>query len=202
MNKKIIGAILCIGILTMSAIPVMGAGDPSTEAITVRPLNYTERILKRVPVNASEVTYGLCTVGAKRSADIQLTAGNETEIAKIEKILGRKLIGSWIIPALRVKVTGLDFTVSYENDVGKRSRLAYFTEYGKANFNADGKFTNLTEVVENINTAHKITVTGFSGYFVPLRAQLFKIFPMFQKHRLFTPAEFMFVGFCENIVEE
>jgi len=203
MNKKLIGAILCIGLLMMSAIPIISAEDPSTEAITVRPLNFTERELKKVdkkmdiPVTA---VYGLCTVGAKKSVKIQLLDGNASQMDNISKIIDRKPIRSWLGLPARIQVTLLNFTVTYEKDAKRRSRLAYFTEYGNANFDANG-FTNLTGVDDNKNVAHAIQVTNFTGYFVSLRARLFRMFPLFQHHRLFTPAEFMFVGFCDSIAE-
>lgn len=201
MNMKLIGAILCIGILSMSAIPVLADGVPYQEAKVVKPLTFTERILKKVPVPTTGANFGICTVGAKKISSITLVSGNETEMGKIQKILNKSAIRSWISLPSMIKVTNLSFTIDYSISVNARSRNAYFTEYGVANFTAEGKFNNLTNPVELKNTAHNLTITNLTGYFIFKKSRLFKVFPMFEKHRLFAPAEIMFVGFCEDILQ-
>jgi hypothetical protein len=86
-----------------------------------------------------------------------------------------------------IPVINLDFTVDFKRDIiFERSKLTYFT------YLYDVVEENITNETIFSNEMHKVTVEGFDGIFIFMRARPFR--PI--RHR---PAQFMFAGTYENV---
>lgn len=198
MNKRIIGAVLCVCIMTIGAIPAIGI----PEEIDVEPelSDYIEDILE-----SSDETYGdnfTITMGpvSKIFSNVELINGSETQMELINRHLSRKLLRpSAIFRYVPIFVKNLSFTVEYKQDVRDKSRFSYYTINATVIYNeTTGEYENLTNISYIYNEIHTVTVENMTGLFIFMRIRLLNLrFPLGRK--LFHPARFAFFGFCDKI---
>jgi hypothetical protein len=199
-NKRVIGAILFICIMTINIIPATG-----NEINPTNPENKLElfREIKEIAdENETLWDYVVITIGpvAKTISQGELLDGPESQMMKIRSILNRTLLR--IFPALPVAVFGLNFTVYYKRDIGLLgSRLSYETLYAETVYDENGTFINLTNVTFLNNKIHKIKVVNFTGVFIFYRARVWKGLFRRDTHLFFIPARFAFVGVCDNVID-
>ena len=200
MNKRIIGAILCICIMTISTIPATGNEINPTNP--ENKLGLFREIKEIADENETLWDYAVTTIGpiSKIISQVELLDGPESQMMKIRSILDRTLLR--IFPALPVAVFGLNFTVYYKRDIGLiGTRFSYETLYAETVYDENGTFFNLTNVTFLINKIHKIKVVNFTGVFIFYRARVWKGLFRRDTHLFFIPARFGFVGLCDNVTE-
>lgn len=204
MNNKIIGAILCICIITIGAIPAFGAELKSIPEIE-QDFPFVDEAIKSLEENN---TFGDCfiiTEGPvlKLYSKVDLINGSESQIKVIERNINRRLLrASIILPYVGIFVSNLTFSVEYKQDiVKKKSRFTYFTANASIIYDENGTYQNLTNESFIRNDPHKVTVENFTGFFIFMKARLFALSaPLFMK--FFQPARFVFAGFCDKITFE
>lgn len=200
MNKRIIGAVLCICIMTISTIPAAG-----NEINPTNPENKSKlfREIKEIAdENETFWDYAVITIGpvAKIICQVELLDGPESQMMKIRSILNRTLLR--IFPALPVAVFGLNFTVYYKKDIGLLgSRFSYETLYAETVYDENGTLINLTNVTILTNKIHIIKVVNFTGLFIFYRARFWKGLFRRDTHLFFIPARFAFAGVCDNVTD-
>jgi len=197
MKKKIFGAILCIGLLTMSAIPAFGAELKSIQ----QDFPIVDEALTSLVENNTWGDNFIFTGGPvlKLYSKVNLISGSENQIKLIERNLNRRLLRfSAILPAILIYASNLTFSVEYKIDIPRNiSRFTYWTANASVIYNESGT-QNLSNISFIRNDPHKVTVENFTGFFFFTRARLFSLrAPLFTK--FFQPAKFAFAGFCDEI---
>lgn len=167
MKRQIIGAVFCI-IIIVGVPQVLGfQSNNSSNNLVVNNVE-TQRI--------SFSDGAMWTEGPikKWMAEITLIDGSPSEIERIEKILKRPKLR--ILPLIIIKVTDLDFSVTYKrNMIFLMPSLTYST--------VAGGFDTL-EII--FNRDHTVVVDNLDGLFLfmkslPLRASRFLFFGQFEE---------------------
>lgn len=196
MNKKIIGIILCVSILTISAIPTMMA-KPNLH------INKEIELEDRYDDPTGNYTYGNFSVGttcpaSKKYYSLNITEGAANVIKIINRNLDKKLLRlSLIIPMVIIPVKGLDFTIEYKQNSSNESKFWFHTFIEDVNYDENGTFVNVTDLRGVKNKVHNVTVENFNGVFIFKR---FTVFRYWRALGFMSPARFTFNGFCDNVV--
>ena len=200
MNKKIIGAILCVCIFAFGSIPV--TGETPIDKLEIEPelKSYIDQILENN--NQTFGDYFFLTNGPvlKIYSNVELLNGNENQIERINRHLSRKLFRPGIILRyIPVIAENLSFTVEYKKDVRAKSRFSYMTASATVIWNeTTGEYEGLKDYSYVVNQIHKIKVENMTGFFIFQRMKLFDInAPLFRK--ILQSAKFWFFGFCDII---
>jgi len=92
----------------------------------------------------------------------------------------------------------LDFNIEFLRDVRNNSRSMYYTIIGEAVYDENGLFIGLENTEAVYAEKHSVTVENFNGAFAfkKFRFLLLRA-PLGQK--IFNPARFLVVGFCDNV---
>jgi len=200
MKKKIIGIILCISIMLIGSIPSIGANPLIDKNVGV------ELIQNAIELTEDQnITFGekiIITSGPifKLYSDVKLLDGDPTQMQIIQRNLDKKLFRfSRFLPFIFIPVFGLNFTVYYKKDLENGSRFSYITVNTSVVYdNEIGEVVNVTNHTIVSNTIHKVNIEKFTGLFIFQRAKLYdRSMPLGK--RLFVPAKFIFVGFCNNV---
>lgn len=199
MDKKIIGVIFCVFIITISVIPAIGNEIYQTNS--ENNLELFKKIKEIADENVTFSNYIFITIGplGKTISQVELLDGPDSQVTRIRSILNRVLLR--IFPALPVMVNGLNFTVYYKKDIGLGSRYSYASVYAEPVFDENGTFINLTNETILDNKIHKIKVENFTGLFLFYRTRFWKGLLRSDTHLFFIPARFAFAGMCDNVTE-
>ena len=205
MKNKVIGAILCICIITIGTIPVVAAELKSIPEDITQDFPFVDEAIKSLEEN---ITFGDCFVITggpvlKLYSNVDLINGSKIQTKLIERNLNRRLLrASIILPYVGILVSNLTFSVEYKKDIVKnKSRFTYFTTNASVIYDENGTYQNVTNLSIIRNDPHKVTVENFTGLFIFMKARLFVLrAPLGTK--LYQPAKFAFAGFCEKITFE
>jgi hypothetical protein len=136
---------------------------------------------------------------SKLFTQVELINGSESQMQLIQRNLDRKLLRfSLILRNIPVFVENLSFSVEFIRDVRNRSRFSYITANGTTIYDGNGTYQNLTNISYIRNEIHSVTIENLTGLFVFIRIRLINIRAPFLE-KVFQPARFAFVGFCQNI---
>lgn len=180
MQRKIIGVLFCMFLLTISAIPTLGISIPS---------NYykdeIEKYSALTDVRNETGKVGFWTFGPHRRiiSKISFLNGSKTDLLKIKFILRRNLLPR-ILPFTNVMVfDSVDFTVEYKRTLllGNLSPFFYCTTFDD---NFSGNMINSTRF---FNRKHAVKVEDFTG-----------VIGVFRRF-LYMPPHFLIVGTCKNV---
>jgi hypothetical protein len=196
-NKKIIGVILFVFIITTGLTPVIAT--PSRSDTNIEFTQYIEKVLK-----STNQTFGdhfIITLGPvlKIFSNVELTKGSESQMKLIQRYLDRKLLRPLgILRVTPIFVENLSFTVEYKQDVKNGSRYSYITVNGTVIWDENGIYQNITDISYNANKKHTVTVENLTGFFMFFRFRLFNLGAPIP-YKIFQPAKFTFIGFCDGI---
>lgn len=204
MKLKIIGAVLCIFILSFSAIPAL-------EVSYVKNYNRdTDENFEKNPVaedgNKTFGNYSIYTRGPvlKTYTEVELLNGSFFQMKLIDRNLNRRLFRfSILLPSIIIPVKNLDFTVTYKKDIGNNSRYSINTTIWENVYDENGTLVNITTIETFDNVMHTISIQNYSGVFIFQRVKLFAPREQMDK-KILRSARFMFNGWCDNftIIEE
>jgi hypothetical protein len=210
MNKKIIGTIICI--LLLSTISIQAMELPKEKPSKDQTIEYFDQYLELADENTTLggkvfLTFGpvnkLITnveIHNGSQENVEIHNGSQEEIDIIQRNLDRRLFRlSMFLPFLPVLVTNMTLTVSYKIPVGELSRFSYYTLSGDAVYkNNTTELINITNETITLNTVHSVKVENLYGLFIFMKARLFdRSYPIGRK--LFHPARFIFFGVCDNV---
>ena len=198
MDKKIIGAILCVCIFGLASIPATGEAQINDLDQEIK--SYIEQILDYE--NQTLGNYFFLTDGPilETYSNVELLNGSESQIEKINQYLNRKMLRPFLfLKVIPVFVENLSFTIDYKKDVRTNSRYSFFSMSATVIWNeTSGEIGGIKNFNFKTNKVHKLNVVNMTGIFIFQRFRLYeRSAPLFRK--LFQPAKFMFIGFCENI---
>ncbi|KYK27624.1 hypothetical protein AYK20_02535 [Thermoplasmatales archaeon SG8-52-1] len=139
---------------------------------------------------------------SKLITKVTITEGPLLITLLINRNLNRRFFRlSTILPKMFYPVLkGINFTVEFKRNVRNNSRFYYLTTFSKVLYDENGSFNGLDLKNATIITAkaHKIKVENFKFAFSFKRFQLIYFqAPLWQK--IFNPARFQFLGFCDNV---
>lgn len=200
MDKKIIGALLCVCIFSIGSIPVTGESPIDELDFDQEIKSYIEQLLDIENQSIGNYFFLINGPVLKTYSNVELLNGSEFQIEKINRYLNWKLFR----PVIFLKYTpvfteNLSFTLDYKKNVRTNSRYSYVTLSATVIFNETSKeYEGIKDINHFINQVHKINIVNMTGIFIFQRIKLFdRTAPLFRK--IFQPAKFLFIGFCDNI---
>ena len=198
MKRRIIISIVCISIILFGSINAIAA-NPISKSKQDEYFQQAYEVLEEENFTIPECAFLTFGPVSKFYSDVEITDGNPIEVNIIEKNLGRKLFRfGWFLPFVLIPIFNCNFTVQYTKALENTSKYSYLSYNGTAVFNEDGKVEDIINETIKINTPHKVKLVNFSGIFFFKSAEIYnRLMPW--GHRLFTPAKFMFVGYCDNV---
>ena len=198
MTYKKIFAIGFIAILLTSTIPIVDA-DMSTTPFP-KPPRLREDIEKRVistldNIDKNQTVFITIGPNSRFISNIKILQGSFHDKIRIKLLLRKHLLPRFL-PIRILKTEGnITFEITYKRDIPiPTSPLSYLTAYGKTDLN----FTNLTELMKNLNHSyynvkHHLKIKNFKGSFIvvvpPFKRGLF----------LINPAKVIIIGQCEKV---
>ncbi len=196
MNKKIIGVIFCMSIITVGVIPAMGVPSFLDEYPELKP--YVEEFLESYDVNYSENTGIISGPVLKTFTNVELLNGSAGQMNLINRYLSRKLLRPMaILRNVPIFVENLSFTVEFKRNVRNNSRFSYFSINYTVTVDENGMY-NMTDWTSIGNEPHTVTIENMTGFFIFFRVRAFNLLaPLFRK--FYWPASFGFVGFYDKI---
>ncbi len=181
MNKKLIGIIVIMAIMTSFFVGIVSAKDSLVYADeVVLSSNGSEKYVAYYPNNITEIK----TVGPSSffiyATEIILIDGAFLKVSLIEMILGSRNF-HFIFPNISINVKDLTFSIKYTRNLNQLPILKRF--FYKTTIVENGNVTSYME-------KHTVIVTGFEGEFRLLRTKLFRLYP----------AHFWFEGTCKDAI--
>jgi len=201
MTKKVIISIFCIFLLLTCVLPVLAHSEV---VILDDSLKIFDKIDNSVNENTTLKKYAIATIGPvfKKYSQVKILDGAFLKVKRIERNLNRRLVrASAILPFFLINVEKISFTLYYKKDLNNNSRFSYATLFGEAVYDEQGNYVDTTNETFIHNRINKILVENFTGYFIFFRIRAFRLVPFLNMTRFFTPAQFIFTGFADNVVE-
>jgi hypothetical protein len=200
MNKKIIGAILCVCIFVFGSIPALGAPPIDDLELDMEIISHIEKMLDEGNQTLGAnifITHGPVL---QLYSKVNLLEGSENQMWLINLYLSRKLIRPLlIVKNIPIFVDNVSFTVEYKKDVRERSRFSYITASASVIWNnTSGVYEGITNYSFVNNKVHKVNVENMTGFFIFTRIQMVDRYQQFFR-KLFQPAKFTFFGFFDKI---
>jgi hypothetical protein len=192
MNRKIIGAILCIAIFMLGAIPVTSL-SVQTEKVKDQVNEKSIELKDDDPLSGE---YSFFTWGSINNQYVELGSleGNETIVSLIMNCWDKKPPAiAKFLPGFPILVMdSISFTVNYRKDLAREVRNRnWYTTLSKINETGENETYFLNE-------KHNVKVTNFTGMFIYIRPKLVRgVLP--RPINLLWPARFIFSGYADNV---
>ena len=202
MDKKIIGAILCVCIFVFGSIQTISATPIDVLDLDPEMSEKIENIIEVDNMTLGDNFFVTDGPASKLYSKVELLEGSENQISRINRYLNKKLLRPLIfLRQIPIFVKNLSFTLEYKLDLRTRSRFQYFCWNASVNWNkTTGEFEGfgIKSSSHIFNKAHKVNVENLTGLFIFQRFRLYnENQPIFWK--FFWPARLTFIGFCDNI---
>lgn len=92
----------------------------------------------------------------------------------------------------------IDFNIEFLRNVTNNSRYMYYTITGEAVYDENGSFIGLENTEAIYSEKHSVTVENFQGVYAFKRLRFFLFLAPFGQ-KIFNPAKFLVIGFCDSV---